>query len=750
MKVLKKDGSYEALDLSKIEENHLGWATKDLKNVSVSEIMMHAKLRFFDGIKTSYIRDVLIDTCDSLSSLEKPNYDTVAARLLVEKIYKKSFGGITPISLKEYIDKYKSKYFDVYEWYTDEEISIFNDILIHKNDFNFTFGGLQAEILQYGKYIDGEYFETPQMAYILSAMDAYKDFDKKWKIDRQFTIDMISEMYLALSNFEITLPTPERVSLSTGETNYASCSTIKYGDFRESWIEADEALTLLTMEGAGVGVDISDVASVGDIVKNGKIIHGGRLPMYRSIDALINKAVQQRRRGSASVNINFYDPEIIKTFEIASPKTPAQDRINNLSYIIKMHQLVYDRANANEYISLFSVRDCPCLNKLLYGKNPTEFIEKYKECENRGLAKDVIDARYLFEMFGIERTESSAHYLINIDEVNSNTPYKEEISQANICIEFLDPSRPLDKNKPNDPAIGICVLGNINQSAVKDDNHLRKLVRLLVTTQTHLALNQKFAKTQATEFVKQYRDIGIGVSNHAHWLAKNYWMYGTKAALKAHSEFMEKYAYYAIEASCDNVIIFGKAPMFNETTWETTMPHERANREAMKLIDNQITMDWDSLKAKVIINGMANCGLMMNPPAASSALPSNQTPGLEPIKGKLVITDKNNSLSKKYAPGHQDLTYDTAYGREGMHSDYIKHVAVTQIWMDKGISASVPYAPKFYGDKLPNKVLIGDFFLAKKLGVKGLYYQETEVKDDNGGAIIETEKESCAGGGCSL
>ncbi len=67
LKVTKRDGSQESLDLEKIHKV-VTWAAEGLNNVSVSEVELKAHLQFFDGIETSAIHETLIKAAADLIS----------------------------------------------------------------------------------------------------------------------------------------------------------------------------------------------------------------------------------------------------------------------------------------------------------------------------------------------------------------------------------------------------------------------------------------------------------------------------------------------------------------------------------------------------------------------------------------------------------------------------------------------------------------------------------------------------------
>lgn len=454
-----------------------------------------------------------------------------------------------------------------------------------------------------------------------------------------------------------------------------------------------------------------------------------------------------KRRGSGTAFINFFDPEIEVIFTLKSPRTSIEKRINDMSYGIKINQLVYDRAAKGLTLSLFSIRTAPNLNSTFYSKNINDFIIEYEKLESEYPDAPKIDARDFFKMFATERFETSAYYVINIDDINSKSPYTEEISQANICVEFATPTRPLDPNKPNDPAIGICVLGNINQSVVGIEE-LPRITRQLVELQTMLALRQNHPTSQANAFVAFYRDIGIGTSNKAHWLAKQGFRYGQQEALEADDEWMEHFSFGLISASCDLVYTFGKAPGFHLTNWATHMPMNRWNKNAEALTTRKLSCDWKSLQKRVYEIGMANCGLSMIPPSESSSIGSNQTSSLEPIREQLTIKDRQGFNLKQFAPDPIKLAdkYDYAYDRP-ITKDFLKHVGIANKWIDKQISNGAFYNPEHYeNEKVDIVNIIADMYFAKFLGIGTQYYQNTKIKDPS----QQQEQDGCAGGGCSV
>ena len=730
--VVKHDGSKEPLMIDKATKS-LQWAIGDLQGVSLSDIEMQSKLHFYDGIKTSYILDVFIKTCDDLATLRNPNYDAVARNLKLQKLYKRVFGGITPPSLSEFIQQrvsdghYSSNLLEA-------PLNYLDSVIDHSRDFNFTSSGLDDLVSGY-KVCD---METPQFIFMAIAIDIFRDYHMSDKLQ------LIVDFYEGLSNFKITLPSPEMRALRTNSTDYASCIIFRVGDSIESWDEGDSATLLHTVASAGIGIDIADIASIGDIVKKGKIIHSGKSRVLHSIDTQIQKASQNGRRGSGTPYVNFFDPEIETIFALKSPRMPVEDRINDLSYGIKLNQLVYDRAKQNRPLSLFSVRKAPRMLELFYSDNVEEFTKYYEQCEAEELYSSQIDARdFLERLVATESAETSAYYLLNIDEANANSHIPRPITLSNICMEYLTAVEPLSIKRKDKPDIGVCVLGNLNQGLIELEE-LPHYTNLLVRAQSHIMTRQVHPTSQANAYVDMYHDIGLGLSNHAYWIAKNSWRYGNPEALKAHNQWMEHFSYYCHVASVELAKELGAAKGF--VYHDKVLPVDRYKQTVDELVSEETTCDWESLREDIKEYGMYNVGLMMVPPAETSAGPSNQTTSLEPIRNLLTVKDKSGRNSKQFAPECIKLAdkYDFAYDRN-INKDFLKHVAVTQKWIDKGISANTFYNPELNNGKVLSSEIISDLFFAKKYGIKTRYYQNTKLPDE-----VDLNTQSCAGGGCSV
>ena len=90
IKVIKSDGSKVSIDLDKIHRM-VEKSCRGITGVSESLVEMNSGLQFYDGITTQEIQKILVKSASDLISLESPNYQFVAARLLLFAVQKQVF-----------------------------------------------------------------------------------------------------------------------------------------------------------------------------------------------------------------------------------------------------------------------------------------------------------------------------------------------------------------------------------------------------------------------------------------------------------------------------------------------------------------------------------------------------------------------------------------------------------------------------------------------------------------------------------
>ena len=434
IQVLKRNGTLEDLNLDKIH-NVLEWAIEDINDVNVSDIEMNAQLSFKDGISTKEIHQILTRSAADLISENNPNYQYVAARLLLFDLRKEVWGESEPPRLYEHIKScVDSGHYDpsILNYYSETEIHKINRYVKHNRDMFFTYAGLQQLIDKYlvkNRKTD-EVYETPQFAYILIAMTLFREYPDRMKY--------IKRAYDHFSKFKISMSTPVMAGVRTNVHSYTSCNLLNVDDTMDSILANTQAVGKLIASRAGIGLNMGRMRAIGSEVRGGDVIHTGVIPFLKVYESLVKSCAQGGlRKGSATINFPFWHYEIQDIIVLKNNAGTDENRVRNMDYVIQFSQLFYDRVKNNEDITLFSPHEVPELYEAFGTK---EFDELYAKCERKHLKhKKKINARKLLEQFTIERLETGRIYIMNIDHANT-WPWNDKVEMTNLCCLVGDTS----------------------------------------------------------------------------------------------------------------------------------------------------------------------------------------------------------------------------------------------------------------------------------------------------------------------
>ena len=360
-KVRKRDGSLTPLDLDKIHKV-VEEACEGLGGgVSASQVEMNSGLQFFDGISTNDIQEILIRSASDLISLETPNYQFVAARLLLYSVYKQVFGS-------EWVNGFTSVYdhasrcadLDVYDRdilgkYTEEEWNEINSWIDHDRDMLFTYAGLRQVV---DKYLvqdrsSGDVYETPQYMYIMIAVTLFQNYTEN-------RLDYIKRYYDAISKHKINIPTPIMAGVRTPLRQFASCVLVDADDTLDSIFTSDMAIGRYVAQRAGIGINAGRIRGINSKIRGGEVQHTGVVPFLKKFEATVRCCTQNGiRGGSATVHFPIWHQEIEDILVLKNNKGTEDNRVRKLDYSIQISKLFYERFIENKEISLFSPHDVP-------------------------------------------------------------------------------------------------------------------------------------------------------------------------------------------------------------------------------------------------------------------------------------------------------------------------------------------------------------------------------------------------------
>ena len=309
IQVTKRDGRKEPLDLEKLHKV-VFWATRDISGVSASELELRSHIQFYNGIRTSDIQETLIKSAADLISEENPNYQFVAGRLINYHLRKQVYGTYEPCSLLDLVKKNVARGFydkDLLTAYNETEWAELNGYINHDKDGQFTYVAMEQ---WRGKYlvqnrVTGEIYETPQMAYILIAATLFQNYPKETRLT------WIKDYYNAISNHDISLPTPIMAGVRTPQKQFSSCVLIETDDSLDSINATAGSIVRYVSQKAGIGIGAGRIRALGSPIRNGDAYHTGVIPFYKHFQSATRSCSQGGvRNGAATLYYPIWHLEI--------------------------------------------------------------------------------------------------------------------------------------------------------------------------------------------------------------------------------------------------------------------------------------------------------------------------------------------------------------------------------------------------------------------------------------------------------
>lgn len=223
--VTKRNGHKELVDYDKIN-NCVQKACLGLEDVAASEVVLGAKLNLYEGIPTKDIDKAMILGARGLIEIE-PNYTYVAARLLLNTIYKEVFGIST--NSESFDILYRAWFIESIENLVKDRIlnpkllshfnlEVLSEALVPERDRLFKYMGLQTLLDRYLKRDrSGRLYQTPQMWHMVIAMGLSVNEDASRR--EAFALDLYEKM----STHRFSPSTPTLFNSGCVHSQLSSC-----------------------------------------------------------------------------------------------------------------------------------------------------------------------------------------------------------------------------------------------------------------------------------------------------------------------------------------------------------------------------------------------------------------------------------------------------------------------------------------------------------------------------------------------
>ena len=738
--VVKRNGSVESLNLEKIHKM-VEMACDGVAGVSESAIEMNANLQIFDGIKTDDIQEILIKSANDLISLDTPNYQFVAARLLLFSLRKAVYNAHPdshPHLYSHIKDCIGHGLYDpaLLDSYSEEEWDEINSMVDYDRDYMFTYAGLRQVV---DKYLvqdrsSNEVYETPQQMYVMIAATLFQRYPQESRLT------YVKKYYDAISRHKINIPTPIMGGVRTPLRQFASCVLVDIDDTLDSIFSSDMAIGYYVAQRAGIGINAGRIRGINSKIRGGEVQHTGVVPFLKNFEMTVRCCTQNGiRGGSATVHFPIWHQEIEDILVLKNNKGTEDNRVRKLDYSIQLSELFYKRFIASGNITLFSPHDTPGLYDAFGTDKFDDLYIRYESDDS--IPKTVVPAQDLILAMLKERAETGRIYLMNIDHCNTHSSFKDKVNMSNLCQEITLPTDPI-QSLQGQGEIALCILSAINVGKITKTSELENLCDLAVRGLEELIDYQEYPVKAAEDSTIARRSLGIGYIGLAHYLAKQGVKYNDQGAYDLVHELTESFQYYLLKASNQLSKERGPCGNFSVTKYhDGILPIDTYKKDVDNITSVAYQHDWNSLRDDIQKFGLRHSTLSAQMPSESSSVVSNATNGIEPPRDYLSVKKSKKGPLKQIVPQYNTLKNNyTLLWDMPSNEGYIKVVAVMQKFFDQAISGNWSYNPENYpNNEIPMSVFSMDLLNTYKYGWKTSYYQNTY---DNKKDTEETENKA--------
>ncbi len=773
--VVKRDGTKEPFDANKINTAILKACEGLPDQISkVVQVATELQLTLFDGITTEQLDEAVIQTV--LQNVkDDPDYDKIAARLLLKTVYKQILGDYeTAEELKKLHAREFPKFVKaaVKEGLLDKRMA----------DGRFDLKKLAAELDpardDLSKYLgvvtnknryalrkqNGSPIETPQFTHMRIAMGlSYNESDP--------TAAAI-EFYNHMSNLEYVPGGSTRVNAGGSFPQLSNCFLLNVDDDMESIAKAVRDTMWIAKGTGGIGIGFTKLRAAGSPVKTTNTESTGPIPFMKMIDtALFAVSRKGKKAGAAAIYMENWHLNFDQFVDLRQNSGDPYLRTRFANTAVFISDEFMKRVEKDQDWYLFDPAETPDLTEL-YGEAFSARYKEYIKMAEAGKLRtfDKVPARQQFKRILTSLQATSHPWLtwkdtINVRALNNNTG---TIHLSNLCTEI---TLPQDKNN-----IATCNLVSINLSAFLgedktwDWDRLKEAARAVVRQLDNLCDITQTPIPEAMHSNQQTRAIGLGIMGLSDVLEKLGYCYESKEAYDLVDQLTEFISYHAIDQSADLAEKLGSYPTFAGSGWSKgilpidTVDKLSKDRGVKVKIDQKTRLDWDGLRKKVK-KGMRNATLMAIAPTANIGHVAGTTPGIDPqfaqifsrstLNGKFLEVNHNLVRDLKKL-GLWDNLKDEIFAAQGDIQDidgipqnikdvyktsfqlspyaFIEVAARAQKWVDQAISRNM------YLETRDIDEYVKIYSEAWKRGLKTTYYLHVKPRHQSEQTTVSVDK----------
>ncbi|MHC2066655.1 ribonucleoside-diphosphate reductase subunit alpha [Bremerella sp. T1] len=755
--VKQENGEKQPFDATRMRRRIYSAVRGLEQNCSAEELVEETYRTLYDGITPQEIYRAMI--LASRSRIERdPDYDTVAARLMLMVIYNEALGHIHPNEdLAEVCQRQFEDYINVgieskrlSEKLREYDLTKIAAALRPERDAAFPYLGLQTIYDRYLLHVEGRRIETPQYFWMRVAMGlAWNEDDKEARA---------IEFYNILSSFRFTSATPTLFNAGTLHPQLSSCYLSTVMDDLEHIFKVVGDNAMLSKWAGGLGNDWSNIRATNAHIKGTNGQSQGVIPFLKVVnDTAIAVNQGGKRKGAVCSYLESWHLDIEEFLDLRKNTGDDRRRTHDMHTANWIPDLFMKRVRENGQWTLFSPDEVPDLHDL-YGKAFQERYEHYEKLADEGKIRMSrrINALELWRKMLTRLFETGHPWITWKDPSNVRSPQDHVgvVHSSNLCTEIL-----LNTSKQE---TAVCNLGSINMVAhVKDGKLDHEKLRETVTTAVRMLDNvidiNYYPTDEAGNSNRKHRPVGMGLMGFQDALYALGVGYASEEAVEFADESMEAISYYALLASSNLAEERGTYETYQGSKWDRgilpidSLEMLEQERGVEIDVDRSSKLDWQVVRDAIAKNGMRNSNVMAIAPTATISTIIGVAQSIEPTYKNLFVKsnlsgefpqinrrmvqdlkelglwDSDMIESLKYYDGGlleidripDDIKrkYLTAF--EVAPQWLIECAARRQKWLDMGQSLNL-YMSEPSGKKLHEM-----YFLAWNKGLKTTYYLRT-------------------------
>ncbi|MCM5678715.1 ribonucleoside-diphosphate reductase subunit alpha [Schlegelella sp. S2-27] len=634
-------------------------------DVKPEPILAETRRNLYDGVPIDEVYKASILAARTL--IEKdPGYTRATARLLLHTIRREILGDEVMHAdmherYAEYFPGFIKKGVDAE--LLDERLLQFDlkklgGALKADRDLQFDYLGLQTLYDRYFLHVDSERIELPQAFFMRVAMGLALG-----EIDREARA---IEFYEVLSSFDFMSSTPTLFNSGTRRSQLSSCYLTTVPDDLDGIYEAIKDNALLSKFAGGLGNDWTRVRALGSHIKgtNGK--SQGVVPFLKVVnDTAVAVNQGGKRKGAVCAYLETWHLDAEEFLELRKNTGDDRRRTHDMNTANWIPDLFMKRVMENGEWTLFSPSTCPDLHDK-FGRDFEEAYTRYEDKVARGELKlfKKVRAVDLWRKMLSMLFETGHPWITFKDACNVRSPQQHVgvVHSSNLCTEIT--------LNTNDNEIAVCNLGSVNlaqhlkdgaNGKEIDHEKLKKTVATAMRMLDNVIDINYYAVKKARDSNMRHRPVGLGIMAFQDSLYQLRIPYASDAAVEFADRSMEAVCYYAYWASTELAAERGRYTSYKGSLWDRgILPIDSLDllaeaRGGYVEVDRSRTLDWESLRERIRVNGMRNSNCVAIAPTATISNIIGVDASIEPCFGNLSV---KSNLSGEFTIVNEYLVRD--------------------------------------------------------------------------------------------